>query len=144
MNDTEYLRRLLESSWSTVSYSDFVKQFPMTSEESFKPKVLSKKAWDTLCSWIAELIIIDEKQVDIGYSNRGKSEIRITIQNIDSNGVGDGDTADVYHISTDDIGVVVLPEKISKILRDVWNEKELERCQSDPQYFINKYWSNLI
>ena len=139
MNDTEYLSKLLQQAYATSSFSDFTKQFPMTSDEALKPKVVSKKAWNTLCSWIAELIIIDEKQVDVGYSNRDKSEIRITIQNIDSNGYGDGETADVYRLSKDDIGVAVLPERISKILRDVWNKKELERCESDPQYFINKY-----
>jgi len=144
MNDKEYLNRLLQAAYATSSFSDIAKQFPMTESEAFKPKVVSKKAWNTLCSWIEELIIIDGKQVDIGYSNRDKSEIRITIQDIDSNGYGDGDTADVYRISKDDIGVTVLPERISNILRDVWNKKELERCQTEPQYFIKYNWNRPI
>jgi hypothetical protein len=140
MNDKEYLSRLLQSAYATSSFSDFAKQFPMTSDEALKPKVVSKKAWDTLCSWIVELIIVDGKQVDIGYSNREKSEIRITIQYVNPNGDTAGsETADVYRLLKDDIGVAVLPERISKILRGVWNKKELERYQTDSQYFINRY-----
>ncbi len=127
MDDKEYLNRLIE----IAKY--FPKYFPMTSEEALKPKVVSKKAWNTLRSWIAELIIVDGNQIDITYSKRDKSEIRITIQHIDSQ------QSDVYHLSEDDIGVAVLPERISKLLRDVWNQKELKRCQTDPQYFINRY-----
>ena len=140
MNDKEYLNGLIQQAYATSSFSDFAKQFPMTSEEALKPKVVSKKAWNTLRSWIAELIIVDGKQVDIGYSNREKSEIRITIQYVNPNGDTAGsEIADVYRISKDDIGVAVLPERISKLLRDVWNQKELERCKSNPQYFINRY-----
>ncbi len=134
MNDTEYLSKLesLQQAYATSSFSDFAKQFPMIANE-IKPKVVSKKAWNTLRSWIAELIIVDGNQIDITYSKRDKSEIRITIQHIDSQ------QSDVYHLSEDDIGVAVLPERISKLLRDVWNQKELKRCQTDPQYFINRY-----
>lgn len=110
-------------------------------KEGLKPKVVSYKAWDTLRSWIAELIIVDRNQIDITYSKRDKSEIRITIQNIDSNVFVDGHTADVYHLSKDDIGVAVLPERISKLLRDVWNQKELERSKHSVEYYTSKFIS---
>ena len=138
MKDSEYYNNLLKSVYATSSFSDIANRFPSALNDAIKeafdkPKVVSKKAWNTLCSWVAELIIIDGKQVDIGYSNRDKSEIRITIQNI-----GDVDTADVYRLSKDDVGVAVLPRRILEILRDVWNQKELERCKSDSKYFINR------
>ena len=44
MNDEEkYLNRLLQQAYATYSYQDIAKQFPMTSEEALKPKVVSKR-----------------------------------------------------------------------------------------------------
>ena len=39
MNDYEYLG----AAYATSSFSDFAKQFPMTENEAFKPKVVSKR-----------------------------------------------------------------------------------------------------
>lgn len=137
----------MKDDWMTVFYdrmtlpSDFktfVNNYPMTYEES-KQKVVTKKAWNTLCKWVAELIIVDGFQIDIGYSKRDKSEIRIVVQKIDKDGFGNGENAQVYRLSEDDIGVAVLPKDISTILRKVWNQKELEKSLYDAQYFINRY-----
>lgn len=114
--------------YDTYTASDFLNQFPMKSDEVSTKKVLSKHAWNTLCSWVSELIFIDGNQVDIMYSKRDKSEIRITIQPIESNGYGDGET---YCLSEGDIGEPVLDKGISKILREVWNQKEFERFVSN-------------
>lgn len=139
MNDKEYLSKLLQSAYATSSFSDFAKQFPMTANE-IKPKIVSKKAWNTLCSWIAELIIVDGFQIDIGYSKRDKSEIRIVVQKIDNlDWFGNNETVQVYTLSENDVGVAVLPNDISTILRKVWNQKELEKCLNDAQYFMNRY-----
>ena len=44
MNDEEkYLNRLLQQAYATYSYQDIAKQFPMTSEEALKPKVVSER-----------------------------------------------------------------------------------------------------
>lgn len=107
-------------------YNTFINQWPMTYNES-KQKVVTKKAWNTLCEWISELIIVDGFQIDIGYSKRDKSEIRIVVQKIDNDGFGNGENVQVYTLSKDDIGVAVLPNDISTILRKVWNQKELEK-----------------
>ena len=116
-----YDRMTLETDLKT-----FLNNWPMTYGES-KQKVVTKKAWDTLCEWASELIIIGGFQVDIGYSKRDKSEIRIVVQKIDNDGFGNGENVQVYTLSKDDIGVAVLPNDISTILRKVWNQKELEK-----------------
>lgn len=43
MNDKEYLSKLLQQAYATYSYQDIAKQFPMTSEEALKPKVVSDR-----------------------------------------------------------------------------------------------------
>lgn len=136
MND-DWKDVILKSQY-TKDYKTFINQWPMVLTES-KQKVVTKTAWNTLCKWVAELIIVDGFQIDIGYTNRHKSEIRIVVQKIDNDGFGNGENAQVYRLSEDDIGVAVLPKDISTILRKVWNQRELEKCKNDPQYFMSRY-----
>lgn len=136
MND-DWKDVILKSQY-TKDYKTFINQWPMVLTES-KQKVVTKTAWNTLCKWVAELIIVDGFQIDIGYTNRHKSEIRIVVQKIDNDGFGNGENAQVYRLSEDDIGVAVLPKDISTILRKVWNQRELEKCKNDSQYFMDRY-----
>ena len=44
MNDTEYWNKLSQFQVKlNTSYSDYIKQFPMTSDEASKPKIVSKR-----------------------------------------------------------------------------------------------------
>jgi hypothetical protein len=110
----------------------------MAINTSLKPNVLSKQAWDFICSWRCRYLRVDNTLIEIQYSKRDNSEVRIKTSIVDDifDTIG---TTETYYLSKEDIGVAILPENLSKLFRDVWNKKELERCQNDLQYFINKY-----
>jgi hypothetical protein len=91
----------------------------------YRPTILNQKAWDTLCSWTSDVFIIDRTHIDIMYGNRNRTEIRIELRDIDSVDYID-DKRSYFVLYEDGIGTDIIPNVVTKLLRRIWDDKELE------------------
>ena len=104
----------------------------------YRPTILTQKAWNTLCSWTSDVFIIDRTHIDITYNDRNRTAIRIELRDIDSVDYIH-DNRSYFVLYEDGIGKDIIPNVVAKLLRRIWDEKELEKCKKDMEYFQKKY-----
>jgi hypothetical protein len=144
MNDEEkYLNRLLQQAYATYSYQDIAKQFPMTSEEALKPKVVSKRNQLTQKQTTALIKLWDSWRTNgvfnrIAHSPYGVPYISIERRNYLINKQFEWDWCITYHEEYDGQGTQIIwysnskdpmPKQIKDFLRMAYNREFVKKVR---------------
>jgi hypothetical protein len=144
MNDEEkYLNRLLQQAYATYSYQDIAKQFPMTSEEALKPKVVSKRNQLTQKQTTALIKLWDAWRTNgvfnrIAHSPYGVPYISIERRNYLINKQFEWDWCITYHEEYDGQGTQIIwysnskdpmPKQIKDFLRMAYNREFVKKVR---------------
>ena len=146
MNDEEkYLNRLLQQAYATYSYQDIAKQFPMTSEEALKPKVVSERNQLTQKQTTALIKLWDAWRTNgvfnrIAHSPYGVPYISIERRNYLINKQFEWDWCITYHEEYDGQGTQIIwysnskdpmPKQIKDFLRHAYDREILSNLQTN-------------
>ena len=144
MNDEEkYLNRLLQQAYATYSYQDIAKQFPMTSEEALKPKVVSERNQLTQKQTTALIKLWDAWRTNgvfnrIAHSPYGVPYISIERRNYLINKQFEWDWCITYHEVYDGQGTQIIwysnskdpmPKQIKDFLRMAYNREFVKKVR---------------
>jgi hypothetical protein len=144
MNDEEkYLNRLLQQAYATYSYQDIAKQFPMTSEEALKPKVVSERNQLTQKQTTALIKLWDAWRTNgvfnrIAHSPYGVPYISIERRNYLINKQFEWDWCITYHEEYDGQGTQIIwysnskdpmPKQIKDFLRMAYNREFVKKVR---------------
>lgn len=143
MNDKEYLNRLLQQAYATYSYQDIAKQFPMTSEEALKPKVVSERNQLTQKQTTALIKLWDAWRTNgvfnrIAHSPYGVPYISIERRNYLINKQFEWDWCITYHEEYDGQGTQIIwysnskdpmPKQIKDFLRMAYNREFVKKVR---------------
>ena len=143
MDDKEYLNRLLQQAYATYSYQDIAKQFPMTSEEALKPKVVSERNQLTQKQTTALIKLWDAWRTNgvfnrIAHSPYGVPYISIERRNYLINKQFEWDWCITYHEEYDGQGTQIIwysnskdpmPKQIKDFLRMAYNREFVKKVR---------------
>jgi hypothetical protein len=102
------------------------------------PTILTELQWNTLVSWTECSFTVNNKLIEVNFIDSRESAIRIDMTDITAISSKRYQTS-YFTVYKDGINEQIIPHVIATILRRIWDEKELEKCKNDVEYFQKKY-----